>query len=157
MSTYRQLSDHLYAVVSSLRATLQTRPFYFITVIRTVTWKVIGSFCPVALYNNFVRDINAYNVMDVWTWVFTILAIICLVPLRLSSGTRPRITRWWDNFVNNLIIVHLLGFFLKTVGLKYSFSSLGNKPNPLSKESCGFIGWHCIWSVFAAQRTTKST
>lgn len=92
MSTYRQLSDHLYAVVSSLRATLQTRPFYFITVIRTVTWKVIGSFCPVALYNNFVRDINAYNVMDVWTWVFTILAIICLVPLRLSSGTRPRIT-----------------------------------------------------------------
>lgn len=73
------------------RATLQTRPFDFITVIRTVTWKVVGSFCPVALYNNFVRDLNVYNVIDMWTFVFTILAIICLVPLRLLSGIRARI------------------------------------------------------------------
>ncbi len=74
------------------QATLQTKPFYVITVIRTVTWNVIGSFCPVALYNNFVRDTNVYNVIDVWTFVFMILAIICLVPLRFLSGIRARIT-----------------------------------------------------------------
>lgn len=86
------------------RATLQTKPFYVITVIRTVTWNVIGSFCPVALYNNFVRDTNVYNVIDVWTFVFMILAIICLVPLRFLSGIRARITWRQDIFVSHLLL-----------------------------------------------------